>query len=88
MWIVWTLLVGLVAGLLARLVMPGKDAVGVLITVGLGIGGALVTTVVGRVLGWYESGEAAGVFGAVVGAVALLAIYRVVARPSGPPPAP
>ena len=88
MWIVWTLLIGLVAGLLARAVMPGKDAVGLLMTVGLGVGGAIATTLVGKVLGWYESGDVAGFFGAIIGAIALLAIYRAFKHPAAPPPAP
>ena len=69
---------GLIVGALAKLVMPGRDAGGVLVTMGLGIAGALVAGFIGRLLGWYQPGEPAGFLMATVGAVLLLFIYRPV----------
>lgn len=80
MSIVVTIIVGLLAGLVAKLLMPGRDPGGFIITILLGIGGALVATYLGQTLGWYREGEAAGFVGAVVGAIVILAIYRLVAR--------
>jgi uncharacterized membrane protein YeaQ/YmgE (transglycosylase-associated protein family) len=76
-----TLIVGLVVGALAKLVMPGKDPGGVLITMLLGVAGAFIASLLGRSLGWYTVGEGPGIIASVVGAVILLAIYRMVARP-------
>ena len=75
---IWTLLVGLVVGAIAKLVMPGKDGGGILITMVLGIVGALLAHFVGMGLGWYAENEPAGIFASVLGAVAVLAIYRAV----------
>ncbi|MGH9256338.1 MAG: GlsB/YeaQ/YmgE family stress response membrane protein [Vicinamibacterales bacterium] len=74
-WVVF----GLIVGALAKLVMPGRDAGGVLVTMGLGIAGALVGGFIGRLLGWYQPGEPAGFIMATLGAVLLLFIYRRVA---------
>jgi uncharacterized membrane protein YeaQ/YmgE (transglycosylase-associated protein family) len=71
-WIVF----GLIVGVIAKLVMPGKDPGGILVTIVLGIAGALVAGFLGRLLGWYESGEAAGFIMATLGAVLLLFLYR------------
>jgi uncharacterized membrane protein YeaQ/YmgE (transglycosylase-associated protein family) len=76
-----TLIVGLVVGALAKLVMPGKDPGGVIITMLLGVAGAFIASLLGRSLGWYAVGEAPGIIASVIGAVVLLAIYRMVARP-------
>jgi uncharacterized membrane protein YeaQ/YmgE (transglycosylase-associated protein family) len=72
----YTLLIGLIAGACAKLLMPGKDPGGFIITILLGIGGAFLATFLGKTVGWYEPGEAAGFIGAVVGAVLILWIYR------------
>lgn len=74
----WTLIVGLIVGAVAKLLMPGKDPGGFIITMLLGVAGAFVANLVGTNLGWYEQGEAAGFIASVVGAVVLLAIYRAV----------
>lgn len=79
MGIIWTLIIGLIAGALAKLIMPGRDPGGCIITMLLGIAGAFVATYLGQALNWYEAGESAGFIGAVVGAVILLAIYRMFA---------
>lgn len=80
MSIVGTILIGLIVGLLARLLMPGGGPRGLVITILLGIGGAFVTTLVGQTLGWYEAGETAGFIGALIGAMALVFLYREFGR--------
>jgi len=76
-----TLIVGLVVGALAKLVMPGKDPGGVIITMVLGIAGAFIAGALGRSLGWYQLGEGPGLIASVVGSVVLLALYRMIASP-------
>lgn len=73
---IWTLLVGLVVGALAKFLMPGKDPGGIIITMLLGVAGALLAGFVGNQFGWYNPGEAAGFVASVIGAIILLAIYR------------
>ena len=72
------ILFGLIVGALAKLVMPGRDPGGIIVTMLLGIAGAVLGGFVGRALGWYQPGEAAGWVMSFVGAVLLLAIYRMV----------
>lgn len=79
MHILWTLIIGLIVGALAKLVMPGKDPGGVIITIVIGIVGSLVANFIGSSLGWYHQGESAGLIASVLGAVLLLAGYRAVA---------
>jgi uncharacterized membrane protein YeaQ/YmgE (transglycosylase-associated protein family) len=71
----WVLF-GLIVGAIAKLVMPGKDPGGIVVTIGIGIAGALVAGFLGRALGWYQPGEAAGFITATLGAVLLLFLYR------------
>ena len=78
MGIIWTLIIGLVAGAIAKLLMPGRDPGGFIITMALGVAGAFVATWLGQAVGWYQAGEGAGFIGAVVGAIILLVIYRMV----------
>jgi uncharacterized membrane protein YeaQ/YmgE (transglycosylase-associated protein family) len=80
MGFIWTLIIGLVAGIVAKLLMPGRDPGGFIITMLLGVAGAFVATWLGQALGWYRAGEGAGFIGAVVGAVILLIIYRVIVK--------
>jgi uncharacterized membrane protein YeaQ/YmgE (transglycosylase-associated protein family) len=75
-WIVF----GLIVGLVAKLVMPGRDPGGVIVTMLLGIVGALVGGFLGRALGLYGPGDPAGFIMSVVGAIILLAIYRMTVR--------
>lgn len=75
--ILWMCLIGLVAGALAKLIMPGKDPGGIIVTMLLGIAGSLVAGFLGRTLGWYQPGQAAGLIMSVVGAILLLAVYRL-----------
>jgi uncharacterized membrane protein YeaQ/YmgE (transglycosylase-associated protein family) len=72
------ILFGLVVGALAKLVMPGRDPGGIIVTMLLGVAGAILGGFVGRALGFYGEGEAAGFVMSFLGAVALLALYRVV----------
>lgn len=72
----WTIVIGLVAGALAKLLMPGKDPGGIIITMLLGIAGSVVANFLGSLLGLYQQGERAGLIASVVGAVLILAIYR------------
>jgi len=75
---IWMLFIGLIVGALAKLVMPGRDPGGILVTMLLGIAGALVAGFVGRLLGLYEPGQSAGLIISTVGAILLLAFYRLV----------
>jgi uncharacterized membrane protein YeaQ/YmgE (transglycosylase-associated protein family) len=77
--IIWTLVIGLVIGAIAKLLMPGKDPGGCIITMLLGIAGAFVAGYLGRVVGWYQPGEPAGFIASVIGAMLLLLIYRMIA---------
>jgi uncharacterized membrane protein YeaQ/YmgE (transglycosylase-associated protein family) len=72
--------IGLVAGVIGKLVMPGKDPGGFIVTILLGIAGALFAGFLGQALGFYAPGQAAGWIGATVGAIILLIIYRLVMR--------
>lgn len=77
-WLGW-IVVGLFAGLIAKAVTPGRDPSGCIVTILLGIAGALVAGFLGQKLGWYRPGEGAGFLAAIVGAVLLLLVYRLVA---------
>lgn len=83
MGILWTLLIGLVVGALAKFLMPGKDPGGIIITMLLGVAGAIVAKFLGQALGIYGPGETAGFLGALIGAVLLLWIYRLLKRRTG-----
>jgi uncharacterized membrane protein YeaQ/YmgE (transglycosylase-associated protein family) len=76
MHLIWTILIGLVVGLLARFLMPGDDKMSLFITAALGIGGSLVATYAGHALGWYTAGQGAGFIASLIGAILLLAIYH------------
>lgn len=78
MHFIGALIIGLIAGAVAKLIMPGKDPGGFLITMGLGVVGALLATFLGRAVGWYHEGESAGFIAAVVGSIIILAIYRLI----------
>ena len=80
MSILWTILIGFVVGIVAKFLMPGRDPGGFIITVILGILGSVVASYLGRVLGLYRTGEPAGFIAAVIGAMILLFIYRMVAK--------
>ncbi|MDQ8756046.1 GlsB/YeaQ/YmgE family stress response membrane protein [Sphingosinicella sp. LHD-64] len=78
-WITW-IIIGLIAGAIAKAIMPGKDPGGCLVTIVLGIAGALLAGFLGQALGWYGPGEGAGFIAAIVGSLIILGIYRLVAR--------
>lgn len=78
MEIIGTIIIGLVVGAIAKLLMPGRDPGGFIITILLGIAGALVATWIGQAVGWYQMGEGAGLIASVIGAVILLAGYRAI----------
>jgi uncharacterized membrane protein YeaQ/YmgE (transglycosylase-associated protein family) len=79
MHILWTLIIGLVVGALAKLFMPGKDPGGIVVTMLLGVAGSLVAGFLGRAFGWYRSpGEGPGIIVSIIGAMVLLFIYRLV----------
>jgi uncharacterized membrane protein YeaQ/YmgE (transglycosylase-associated protein family) len=81
MGILWTILIGFVAGVIAKFIMPGdNEPSGFIMTTILGIVGAFVASYLGQALGWYSSGEGAGLVGAVVGAIIVLIIYGLVMR--------
>ena len=77
MEIVWILLIGLLVGIVAKALMPGRDPGGFIITALIGVAGAFVASAIGRAMGWYAQGEPAGFLAAVGGAIILLAIYRM-----------
>ena len=76
----WVVLIGLVIGAFAKLIMPGKDPGGFIITALIGIAGSVVGTWIGRAVGLYSEGQAAGFLMSVVGAILLLGIYHLVRR--------
>ena len=80
MHIIGTLIIGLIVGVVAKLLMPGRDPGGFIITILLGIGGAFVARFIGQQVGWYGPGDSAGFLASVVGAVLLLFIYRLLFR--------
>lgn len=72
------ILFGLVVGALAKLIMPGRDPGGIIVTILLGIAGAVIGGWVGRLLGLYNEGDAAGFIMALLGSILLLALYRII----------
>ena len=78
MHILWMIIVGLIVGALAKLIMPGRDPGGIIITILLGIAGSVLAGWIGRVVGWYQPGQSAGFIASIIGAVIILAIYRVI----------
>ena len=80
MGIIWTIIIGFVAGVIAKFIMPGdNEPSGFILTAILGIVGAFVATFLGQALGWYQPGEGAGLIGAVIGAIVVLFVYTMVA---------
>jgi uncharacterized membrane protein YeaQ/YmgE (transglycosylase-associated protein family) len=85
MSILWTIIIGFVAGVIAKLVHPGpNEPAGFILTTLLGIAGAFVATYLGQAIGWYRAGEGAGLIGAVVGALIVLVIWGMFARRNAP----
>jgi uncharacterized membrane protein YeaQ/YmgE (transglycosylase-associated protein family) len=80
MSLLWTALIGLVVGALAKFIMPGKDPGGIIVTMLLGIAGSFLGTWIGRMVGHYQEGESAGFIMSLIGALILLAIYHFIRR--------
>jgi uncharacterized membrane protein YeaQ/YmgE (transglycosylase-associated protein family) len=82
MGIIWTIIIGFVAGVIAKFIMPGSsnEPSGFILTAILGIVGAIVASYLGQALGWYAPGEGAGLIGAVVGAIIVLFVWGLIAK--------
>jgi uncharacterized membrane protein YeaQ/YmgE (transglycosylase-associated protein family) len=76
--IIWAIIIGFIVGLVAKLLMPGRDPGGFIVTALLGIIGAVVASFIGQAMGIYAAGQSAGFIGAVIGAIIVLAIYHMV----------
>ena len=82
MSVIWTIIIGFVAGIIAKFIMPGSnEPSGFVLTTVLGIFGAFVATFRGQALGWYRADQSAGLIGAVVGAVVVLAVWGMMSSP-------
>jgi len=79
----WTILIGFLAGFVAKAVTPGKGPSGFIMTALLGIAGSVLASFAGQSLGWYQAGELTGFIGSVVGAVILLVVYHLATRNNG-----
>lgn len=75
MGVIWTIVLGFVIGVVAKLLHPGKENMGFLMTIALGVAGSLLAGVVGQFVGWYQAGEGAGFIASVIAAIVLLVIY-------------
>ena len=78
--ILWTLIIGLVVGFVAKLLMPGRDPGGFIVTILLGVAGSFVARFVGKAAGIYQTGEVPGIIASILGAMLLLLGYRLVTR--------
>ena len=83
MHLIGTIIIGFLAGVVAKLLTPGRDPGGFIVTTLLGIAGAFVATYLGQAIGWYRADESAGFLGAIVGAVIVLVVYHFTAGRSG-----
>ena len=84
MGLLYTLLIGLIVGALAKFIMPGKDPGGIIVTILLGIAGAFIARFLGQAMGMYTEGEAAGFIASLIGALLLLFLYRVFTKRTAP----
>jgi uncharacterized membrane protein YeaQ/YmgE (transglycosylase-associated protein family) len=81
MSILWTILIGFIAGVIAKLIHPGpNEPAGFILTTLLGVAGAFLATYLGQAIGWYQANEGAGLIGATVGAIIVLVIWGLFAR--------
>ncbi len=83
MHFLWMLIIGLIVGALAKLIVPGRDPGGIIVTMLIGIAGSFIAGLIGRAVGWYRPGQSAGFFASIIGAVVLLLIYHAVRRHTG-----
>lgn len=80
MSIVWMIVIGFIAGLIARALKPGNDSMGIIMTSLLGIAGSLVAGFLGKALGWYQDGEVASFIASVIGAIIILFVYGMLKK--------
>jgi len=78
--ILWAIIIGFVIGAIAKFLMPGRDPGGIIVTILLGIGGSIAATYIGQHFGWYREGQPAGFIGAILGAILILVVYRLIKR--------
>jgi uncharacterized membrane protein YeaQ/YmgE (transglycosylase-associated protein family) len=78
--VLWTIIIGGIIGAVAKLLMPGRDPGGFIITILLGIAGSFIASYLGQAVGWYQPGQSAGFIASIIGAIILLAIYRMFKR--------
>ncbi len=78
-WLTW-IIIGLLAGAIAKAITPGRDPGGCLVTIVIGIAGAVLAGFLGQQLGWYRPGEGAGFLAAIVGSILILFVYRLISR--------
>jgi uncharacterized membrane protein YeaQ/YmgE (transglycosylase-associated protein family) len=76
--LLWSAIIGVIAGGIAKLIMPGKDPGGFFVTMLIGIAGSVLFSFLGRAIGWYQEGEGAGFIASILGAIVLLGIYRLI----------
>ena len=79
----WTIVIGIVVGAIAKFLTPGRDPAGCIITMLIGVVGAAIATAIGQGVGFYQPGESAGFIASVIGAVLVLAIYHLITRGGG-----
>jgi len=77
---IWAIIIGFIAGTIAKFLMPGREPFGFVITIILGIAGSVLATWLGRALGWYGPDQGARFIGSIVGAVIILGIYHLIVR--------
>lgn len=84
MGFLWTIIIGLIVGAIAKFIMPGRDPGGIIVTILLGIAGAMVAGFLGRAIGWYrDPGDAPGIIASILGAMLLLWLYRMFTKRRG-----
>ena len=80
MGVIWTIVLGFVIGIIAKLIVPGKENMGIITTILLGIAGSFLAGVIGQFIGWYKAGQGAGFIASVIVAILLLVIYGKIKR--------
>lgn len=83
MGIIWTIVLGFVIGVIAKMIHPGKENMGILMTIALGVAGSFFGGVIGQFLGWYQAGEGAGFIVSVIAAIVLLLLYGRIKAKTG-----
>jgi uncharacterized membrane protein YeaQ/YmgE (transglycosylase-associated protein family) len=83
MGIIWTIVLGFVIGLIAKFIHPGKENMGFIMTIVLGIAGSFLAGIIGQFIGWYKAGQGAGFIASVIVAILILVIYgKIKSKPS------